>query len=270
MFPKARIEGGFGLKNRLQLDSDSGFHNIITRNDMMNIGGKAIDVNLNSTDDRIDISEEELCDMNYHVEGFFAFTFDCEHSKIEALSMGFIILSDSVMIFKPWQNMVGFNYSEIMAKFVWITLSNIHISLLSMEGIGHIIGASKLICFEQSTYELEVVHGAKILIQLDYVNYKPPCFLVQIPNEDFTDHVQVPVRIVYHEISNKPLGARFYPKKQDQMLFGSSTFLGCPVYYDGLDYSDSEIDVHTSIKCNAKAKPIGLCKGEPQKDILSS
>lgn len=45
---------------------------------------------------------EWLCNITYHVEGLFVFTFDCENSKNEALFMGYIISSDSAMIFNPW------------------------------------------------------------------------------------------------------------------------------------------------------------------------
>ncbi|KAK1389917.1 hypothetical protein POM88_018095 [Heracleum sosnowskyi] len=162
------------FSHALTQDSSSVYHDITTSDNRDNIVDVVGNVNLNSTDDMIDLSEismigflvgeffsqqfvhacafrcwEGLCDMNYHVEGFFAITFGCEQSRNEALSMYFLILSDSVMIFKPWQSKDDFIYSKIITKFVWITLYNIPFSLLSMEGIGYITTViGKVIYFE--------------------------------------------------------------------------------------------------------------------------
>ncbi|KAK1390015.1 hypothetical protein POM88_018193 [Heracleum sosnowskyi] len=129
MFQKALIEGGFCWMERWHQDSSSVYLVITTSDNKVHIVDAVENVNLNNHDDLIDFNEismigflvgkslphqfvcacafrrwKGLCDMTYHDKGFFAFTFDCEKSRNEALSMGFIILSDSVMVFKPWQS----------------------------------------------------------------------------------------------------------------------------------------------------------------------
>ncbi|KAK1354036.1 hypothetical protein POM88_047292 [Heracleum sosnowskyi] len=189
----------------LSHNSDSGFHNLISRDDRVTaaiaiIGGKDKNV-MNSNEVMFNLNEvsmigflvaeslshqfvrqctfkrwERFCDMNYHVEGLFVFTFDCENSKNEALSMGFLILSNSVIIFKDWKHNFDFNYFETMSNFVWVTL-NIPLFLMSKKGIGYIIGViGKVICSEQMTPDMVMEQGAKMLVQLDCISHKPSCF----------------------------------------------------------------------------------------------
>lgn len=61
---------------------------------------------------------------------------------------------------------------------------------------------------------------------------------------DLTAYVNVPICVIYREIYSHSLIFCYYPKKQDQKLLKASTFLGCPISYDGLDCSD---DVESTI-----------------------
>lgn len=95
--------------------------------------------------------------------------------------MGSLVLSDSVMVFRHWQDRDGFNYSETTSHFVWVTLYDRPLSLLTKEGIGYIASANGNVnFFEQSTLELDVAQGEKPMIHLDRKDYKRTCLWVQI------------------------------------------------------------------------------------------
>lgn len=183
---------------------------------------------------------EGLIDVVFNELGFLTFVFDKEENMNVALELGRVVFQDvfrdSVLVFRPWQDREGFSHLDMVAQFSWVTMYNIPLTLKNREGICYIASAiGKVICLEQPTPEVEEVEADRLLIHLDRRENKPSCVWVQILNDDLA-YVNLPVRLTYQETVNPSLVARYFPRKHDHMFFKVSTFLGCPVSFDRLDY----------------------------------